>query len=95
MGQGAGEVSTGAALALHGKSTIAGAVAAEIRRIENHPDLARSEGAAYKGAFFRMGADPLQLCHDFEADCIIARIVTGRRRAARSLALLQAYEARP
>ena len=51
------------------RNTVVGAVCAEVRRIAAHPDLHRSEGAAYKAAFDRMGADALQLCADFARDC--------------------------
>lgn len=64
---------------LQGHPGIAGAVAAEIRRIEQHPDLACGEGAAYKAAWDRRGSHWLNHCNAFMADCDLTRSVVFTR----------------
>lgn len=67
---------------------IASAVAGEVTRLDLHPEFHRSEGSAYKGAWSRLGSDPLKHCEAARRDCLVASLVAALpHRAARDLAI--------
>lgn len=70
---------------------IASAVAGEVNRLQQHPELCISEGGAYKAAWSRLGSDPQGHCEAARRDCLVSSlIVTLPRAAALNLARGQA-----
>lgn len=61
-------------ISLRFTGAIASAVAAEVNRLEKHPDFYTSEGAAYKAAWDRAGSDALTHCEAFRRDCLISSL---------------------
>lgn len=77
-------------ISLRFTGAIASAVAAEITRLQQHPDLWTTEGGAYKAAWDRAGSDAMKHAESFRRDCQLSSYIVVTKPARNALAILPA-----